>query len=223
MISDGQVAGGVNCQIFFSALREPLCHSEWCNLYHSSGSAITLSIAVDSISLSFKWIQLDSSSQANSTNDAIPHAASLKEISSLKSGPFISWYKQDTYKPTLLFRCFDSQPFSSRTFVAAVVSWRSFLSCNRSTGVVNNGPDLFVCSVWGINGPVFGFLPRRMRSHVMQRNVIVSFQRREKRLPVYAFVMYLNQNAKSAVKSRQMQAYHFSARLVQMAVGGLPN
>lgn len=98
---------------FFPALCGPFCHLEWCNLYHSSGSAITLSIAVDSISLSFKWIQLDSSSQANSTNDAIPHAASPKEISSLKSGPFISWYKQDTYKPTLLFSCFDSQPFSS--------------------------------------------------------------------------------------------------------------
>lgn len=100
-------ACGVNCQIFFSALSGPLCHLNWCNLYHSSGSAITLSIAVDSISLSFKWIQLDSSSQANSTNDAIPHAASPKEISSLKSGPFISWYKQDTYKPALLFGHFD--------------------------------------------------------------------------------------------------------------------
>lgn len=95
-------------RFFFSVLSGPLCHLNWCNLYHSSGSAITLSIAVDSISLSFKWIQLDSSSQANSTNDAIPHAASPKEISSLKSGPFISWYKQDTYKPTLLFGHFDS-------------------------------------------------------------------------------------------------------------------
>lgn len=101
-------ACGVNCQVFFPALTGPLCHLNWCNLYHSSGSAITLSIAVDSISLSFKWIQLDSSSQANSTNDAIPHAASPKEISSLKSGPFISWYKQDTYKLTLLFGHFDS-------------------------------------------------------------------------------------------------------------------
>lgn len=109
--SDKRWWGGMWSELsdfFFSALSGPLCHLNWCNLYHSSGSAITLSIAVDSISLSFKWIQLDSSSQANSTNDAIPHAASPKEISSLKSGPFISWYKQDTYKPTLLFGHFDS-------------------------------------------------------------------------------------------------------------------
>lgn len=82
-----------------------------------------------------------------------------------------------------------------------VLSWRSFLSCNHSTGVVNNGLDLFVGSVWDVNGPVFGFLSRRMGSHMTQRYVIVSLQCREKRLPVYAFEMCLNQKTKSAVIS----------------------
>lgn len=132
--SDKRWWGGVWSELsdfFSSVLNGPLCHLNWCNLYHSSGSAITLSIAVDSISLSFKWIQLDSSSQANSTNDAIPHAASPKEISSLKSGPFISWYKQDTYKPTLLFGHFDSP--------AILGGGGKQLFCNHPTGDVNNG------------------------------------------------------------------------------------
>ena len=58
--SDKQWWGGGRSELsvfcFFFALGGPLCHLEWCNLYHSSGSAIPLSIAVDSISLSFKWI-----------------------------------------------------------------------------------------------------------------------------------------------------------------------